>query len=369
MYLTFLTNKNKTLTQNDISIDDLFDNTFEVSQDIIPEKTPYITKTVITSHAPNSYNKKELQKIKQKLIDIANRHNPETINQEYSTFYIPKRSGGLREINAPTEELMKDLKEMQQIFQYELKVLYHNAAYAYVPRRSIKTALEKHQYFKSKWFLKLDIKNFFPSCSQKFVVKMLKKIYPFSQFTTKEINSFIWVCFRNDELPQGTPMSPMLTNLIMIPIDYAITQYAQTQHFVYTRYADDILISAYEKWDFHITEQAINKIFTMLQTPFQLKTEKTRYGSSAGRNWNLGLMLNKNNNITIGYRNKKNYRAMLNNLMTAESSGEHWSKDELYHFQGLTSYYLSIEPEYFRQLIKKYEELYNIKLKEIYKRI
>jgi hypothetical protein len=371
MYLTFFKERKQVnrLTSTDYTLDDVFAGVeFNEPVTEILDRKSFETKTVITSTPPRNYNKDNIDKLLEKLQELTTSFTPATLANNYNTFYIPKRTGGVREINAPKEELMEALKEMKNIFQYNLKVLYHNAAYAYVPSRSIVNALKVHQKNNSRWFLKLDIKDFFPNCSQEFVVKSLRKIYPFAMWTEQELNSFIWICFRNDALPQGTPMSPMLTNLIMIPIDYALQNYAYENKLVYTRYADDILISAHNHFDWRKVIESINTVFTTLQTPFQIKAEKTRYGSSAGRNWNLGLMLNKDNNITVGYRNKKNYKAMLNNLMTAEASANFWDSPEIQHFQGVTAYYLSVEPEYFKPLIKKYEEMYNLTLKEIYKR-
>ncbi len=369
MYLTFFKDKAEVpvLTTNDFSLDDIFaGRQMQIQQPVTP-RTSFETKTVITDRIPGSYDAEKIRQAVQEIVHIAVKFNPATLNEHYNKFFIPKKTGGLREINAPDEELMNALRDIKNIFQYDFKVLYHNAAYAYTPQRNIVAALQKHQENKSRWFLKLDIKDFFPSCSQDFVVKTLHRIYPFNMISEAALNTFMWICFLNNELPQGTPMSPMLTNLIMIPVDYAIQNYAYENNLVYTRYADDILISARNSFDWRQTVQAINTIFNILQTPFQIKAEKTRYGSAAGRNWNLGLMYNKDCNITVGYRNKKMYKAMLNNLMTAEASNEPWDKDELYHFQGVTSYYLSVEPEYFKNLIKKYEDMYNITLKEIYK--
>lgn len=371
MYLTFFKEKRQqnTPTSTDYTLDDVFAGVEFNLPTTVQERKSFETKTVITSRPPQNHNKEHMDEILEKLQALSSYFTPATITNEYNTFFIPKRTGGLREINAPKEALMEVLREMQHIFQYNLKVLYHNAAYAYVPSRNIVDALKVHQQNNSRWFLKLDIKDFFPNCSQEFVVKSLKKIYPFAMWTEQELNSFIWICFRNDELPQGTPMSPMLTNLIMIPIDYALQNYAYENKLAYTRYADDIIISAHNHFDWRKVIDSVNTVFTTLQTPFQIKTEKTRYGSSAGRNWNLGLMLNKDNNITVGYRNKKNYKAMLNNLMTAEASANFWDAPEVQHFQGLTSYYMSVEPNYFKPLIEKYETMYNITLKDIYKRV
>lgn len=368
MYLTFIVKDyNNIPTNTDYTLDDVFAGR-EFTPVVQTFTQKYRTKTVITHKIPTNFDANHHRNTLLKLQTLTVGFDKNTLDAQYNTFYIPKNSGGLREINAPKDDLMEALRLMKDIFQYDLKTTYHDAAYAYVPTRNIKSALEVHQTQKSKWFLKLDIKNFFPSCNKEFVIKSLHKIYPFSQWSEEELESFLWLCFRHNELPQGTPMSPMLTNLIMIPIDYAIREYCWRNKLVYTRYADDILISGKKNWDWRKTIQAVNKIFETLQTPFQIKTEKTRYGSSAGRNWNLGLMLNKDNNITVGYKKKKIYKAMLNNLMIAESSGQYWNTEEIYHFQGITSYYLSIEPDYFKQLIRKYENNYNLTLKEIYKR-
>ena len=372
MYLTFLRNRTSIRpTTRDYNIDDLFSGVEFNEQEFIVNNPniEFETKTVITPFPPASFNNTAHLTILEKLRHLTVQHHPTTINNEYKTFYIPKHSGGVREINAPTEQLMEDLREMKNIIQYEMKVLYHNAAFAYVPTRNILKALQVHQKNNSRWYLKLDIKDFFPSCNQEFVVKQLKQIYPFSMWLEDEIRSFIWICFRNNELPQGTPMSPMLTNLIMIPFDYAMQQYAYDNNLVYTRYADDILISSFVDFNWKNVQDGVNLIFQNLQMPFKIKSEKTRYGSSAGRNWNLGLMINKENNITVGYKNKKTYKAMLNNLFKDITEHREWTKDELYYFQGITSYYISVEPEYFKALIKKYEEKYNLNLKQLYKEL
>lgn len=106
----------------------------------------------------------------------------------------------------------------------------------------------------------------------------------------------------------------------------------------------------------------------------QLKTEKTRYGSAHGRNWNLGLMLNKDNNITIGYRKKERFRAML--FQFASSSAEYlahigplWSIEETQHLQGIISYYRAIEPEWVDNQIGKCQNKTGIDIKTTIKLI
>ena len=164
------------------------------------------------------------------------------------------------------------------------------------------------------------------------------------------------LCFLNGGLPQGTPTSPMLTNMMMIPIDHAIAKMCReySPHLCYTRYADDMTISS--QFSFHWTDvqNKITDIFNKFSAPFTLNAEKTRYGSSAGRNWNLGVMLNKDNEITIGHEKKKVFKAMIFQFMTDDAKGVAWEVEDVQHFLGLAAYYQSVEGEEIDKIINKY---------------
>ena len=54
----------------------------------------------------------------------------------YETFYIPKKSGGLRRIDAPKPELMNALRTLKTILEEDFHVLYHTSAFAYIKNRS-----------------------------------------------------------------------------------------------------------------------------------------------------------------------------------------------------------------------------------------
>ena len=167
----------------------------------------------------------------------------------YHSFKIPKRSGGLRQINAPLDELMAALRELKLIFEKKLFASYHTAAFAYVKGRCTIDAVKRHQRNNSRWFLKLDFHDFFGSSNPEFVLAQLKLIFPFNEIMNtergrNELSKALSLCFLNNGLPQGTPISPTLTNLFMIPIDHYIAREMRkhTPHLVYTRYADDIIL-------------------------------------------------------------------------------------------------------------------------------
>lgn len=364
VYLTYaITKPNKTTQQ------DLFDAIFNgVDIPNNEEKTSYANfHTVLTNEISiTPTTEMQINEIKNCIKAFAIVLTPfinDGLEKHYTSFKIPKRNGKLRQIDAPDEDLKQILRQLKDQLQNRFKCLPHNAAFAYVKNRAPLDALKKHQRNESKWFLKLDLKNFFPSCNESFIHAQLSQIHPFSQcYTDKESQKAIFTVIQGamlrGGLPQGTPLSPFLTNIIMIPIDYAIHNLCKQfnkQHLVYTRYADDILISSKYNFDFKEVEKQIDAILKRT-SPLQINREKTRYGSAAGSNWNLGLMLNKDNNITLGYKAKRELKKDLLSICTTIDA---WAAEDLKALHGTISYFLQIEPEYITHIIRKYSEKYN----------
>lgn len=285
----------------------------------------------------------------------------------YDTFVIPKKSGGLRRINAPHEPLMEALRELKSIFEDKMFALYHTAAFAYVKRRNTLDAIKRHQANESKWFEKTDFSDFFGSTTMTFVLEMMRIIFPFSEIMKDEkgrwfLEKALELCFLNGGLPQGTPISPMLTNLMMIPIDHALYNDFRKKGFVYTRFADDIQISSRYEFDPHEVVRKIDEVLAKFNAPFKIKPAKTRYGSSSGRNWNLGLMLNRNNAITIGYQAKKRFKAMCSNYIQDRKNGIKWDLHDIQALSGLKAYYMMVEREYICYVIAHLNKKYNVNL-------
>lgn len=290
--------------------------------------------------------------------------------QLYYAFRIPKHSGGLRTINAPMEHFKTALSEVKHLFESHINCLPHNAAYAYIKQRSTIQAIQQHKNNESNWFLKIDLKDFFPSCTPTLIYSQLLKLYPFACCPEKTQNllyKIIDICCLNNGLPQGTPMSPILTNLLMVSYDFDIQNYLinKDNFFIYTRYADDILISSKIKFKW---SEIVDDLKHILQ-PFIIHSEKVRFGSKSGRNWNLGLMLNKDNNITLGFKEKRNLNAMLNNFLQDFKENNPWSKDDTYYLQGKISYLNQIEPDYASYIINKYNQKHNLNYYKVLKTI
>jgi len=172
MYVTF----KKEFIEQQYTFDDLFDSLYAGTTELLTNTEPHTTYHTTTLSLPMRHItpriRTELEKmehvldtIMQKVTDITQ----EDMSEHYTTFQIPKRSGGLRRIDAPKQELMSLLSEIKDIFHYKLGALAHEQAYAYIQGRSCKMALEQHQKNASKYFAKYDVKDFFS--------RLYKRIY------------------------------------------------------------------------------------------------------------------------------------------------------------------------------------------------
>lgn len=280
----------------------------------------------------------------------------------YYSFLIPKKTGGTRRIDAPNPELMDALRSLKTLFEtsFGAKVLYHTSAFAYIEGRSTIDAVKRHQANESRWYAKFDLSNFFGNTTMEFTMQQLSMIFPFSEIIKipegrVELEKALDLAFLNGGLPQGTPISPLITNIIMIPIDFKLKKALRDfdgKYHVYTRYADDFIISSRYDFNFRNVERLIADTIIEFGAKFTLKPEKTRYGSTAGRNFNLGVVVTADNRITIGSRKKRQYKMLLNNFVMDSLSGNMWATEDVQHLHGIRSYYRMVEGDVIDQITK-----------------
>lgn len=297
----------------------------------------------------------------------------------YREFKIPKKSGGWREISAPEPQLMEALRSLKDIFENDFGALYHTSAFAYIRKRSTLDAMKRHQANESRWYSKYDLHDFFGSTTLDFIIKMFSMIYPFSEVVKSEegyneLRKAVELAMLDGGLPQGTPISPMITNIMMIPVDYKLSNKLRSyerQNFVYTRYADDFQISSRYDFDYREIESVIKQVLASFGAPFTINEKKTRYGSSSGRNFNLGLMLCKDQTgkvqITVGHEKKRIFRAKLSSFILDTMNGRPWDPHDVQVLEGYRNYLHMIEPEASNKIIKKAGEKYNVNVYQLIK--
>ena len=313
-----------------------------------PQHTNSNAKTIRVSEIPPRW-RHDSEHLNETLTQFFSTH---IVDKTYTDYHIPKNSGGYRLISAPSDELKEVQKELYNIL-VRWGAYAHDAAYAYVKNRTCLSAIERHKAKNTNYFYKFDLHDFFPSCTTALLQQQLKQVYPFCMLIDEHLDLLIDIATYNGALPQGSPLSPLLCNMVLIPFDYAM--FYSIRHFdgVYTRYADDILISFTDRKQLSFIARLINN---HLPEGLTLNESKSRCGSLAGHNYNLGLVLNKERNITIGHKKKMELKAKINNFIFDFTNQNYWSIIDTQVLQGEINYFKQIEPDYANFVINRLEQ-------------
>lgn len=244
---------------------------------------------------------------------------------KYRTFDIPKKNGGVRVIQAPNDKLkllqtrlaliLSDCFDEINIVQGNLKSISHG----FRINHSIETNAWEHK--NKRYVFNLDLKDFFPSINFGRVRGFFIKNHHFNLSPT--IATFIAqiACYEN-ELPQGSPCSPIISNLIGNILDIRLVKLAKKNKCTYSRYADDLTFSTNNK-NFPI-EIAANvkehewvigdKLRTQIdKVGFAVNDEKTHMQYKTSRQVTTGLIVNKRVNVKREYY--KTARAFSHSLL------------------------------------------------------
>ena len=167
-----------------------------------------------------------------------------TASKRYKVYTINKKSGGKRLIEHPSREL----KVVQRwINRYLFRIFpVHENATAYKKNTNILQNATKHlNTFFTLW---VDFKDFFPSFTESAIYKFIDD-YNTTHKLGLSLPDLVFVCAvatRYGALTVGSPSSPIITNLMMFDFDVELTELANSNALIYTRYADDVFISSRE---------------------------------------------------------------------------------------------------------------------------
>ena len=200
----------------------------------------------------------------------------------YRQIGIPKKAGGIRQLDIPSY----DLKYIQHWIL--INILYNipisNYAFGFQLNKSIVDNARVHT--NKHCVINIDIKDFFPSIS----FERIFRIFVYYGYT-KEV-SFILskLCTYKGRLPQGSPASPYISNIVCLKLDARLASLAKTYKADYSRYADDITFSG--KSDIKSILNPAQKIIR--DEGFNLNRDKTRVLYANQRQEVTGLIVNGN---------------------------------------------------------------------------
>lgn len=272
----------------------------------------------------------------------------------YYNFEIPKKSGSKRRISAPKRQM----KNMQLWVLHNIlnQVPIGEQAHGFIRQRSIVTNAQPHTG--QDIVINIDLKDFFPSIDFRRVKGLFHKLGYSEQMAT----IFALICTQAETemvemdgvnyyvekgkriLPQGSPASPAISNLIAYKLDKKVKGLADKFGFTYTRYADDLSFSADKE-----SEKNISGLLHYLDEIIQsegltINPEKTHIMRSGGQQKVTGIVVNQVLNVERLQLRK--FRALLHNIETNGWNGQKWGHADniLHSIEGYIHFIKMVNP-------------------------
>ncbi|WP_338666601.1 reverse transcriptase domain-containing protein [Pseudodesulfovibrio methanolicus] len=232
-------------------------------------------------------------------------------NGQYTDFEIKKRSGSTRNISAP----FTGLKGIQRRLAEKLQDIYmvKKSVHGFVTDRDILSNATNHS--RKRFVFNVDLQDFFPSIHFGRVLGLFTA-RPYE--IKREVAILIAkIACHNDILPQGSPCSPVITNMICAYMDKQLSDLSKSCGCFYTRYADDLTFSTNKNifpeeiaitngidWD---PGEVLQEIVS--RNGFQINDDKTSMRTRSDRQLVTGIVVNDYPNIRR--KSLKQVRAML----------------------------------------------------------
>ena len=231
--------------------------------------------------------------------------------EKYTSFEIRKRGGGMRQIKAPALPLRLLQRRLANVLYSCLDEIEKSGkgrrslAHGFERKRSIVTNASLHK--RRRYVLNLDLEDFFPSFNFGRVRGFFIKDKYFA-LNEKIATLIAQIACHDNELPQGSPCSPIISNLIGHLLDVRLARLAKTHKCTYSRYADDITFSTNRKefppelaaplpGSSSLWQLGATLVANIEGTGFRINQKKTRMQLRGSRQVTTGLLVNEKVNI------------------------------------------------------------------------
>jgi RNA-directed DNA polymerase len=274
----------------------------------------------------------------------------------YRRFLLPKKTGGFRLISAPMPRLKQAQKwALEHIFA---KLNVDPAAHGFVAGRSIVSNAKPH--VGADVVVNFDIKDFFPTVTfprvkgairhlgySESVATALALVCTEPDVDEVALDGTTWFVARGQRyLPQGSPCSPAITNLLCRRLDTRLGGLARALGFVYTRYADDLTFSGRGE---AAESKRVGKLLRgvadiVAHEGFVVHPEKTRVMRRGRRQEVTGIVVNDRPSVPRDELRK--FRATLFQIEKDGPAGKQWGKggDVLAAVHGYACFVAMVDP-------------------------
>lgn len=215
------------------------------------------------------------------------------------------------------------------------------------------TSIRKNAYLhsKSKFILHTDIKKFFDSITYKQIMELLLQKYEMQDAVL-----LAKIVTRQGKLPTGSITAPKIANRILYNFDKKIREELnELQPVIYTRYADDIVVSSENYLDDRVLETIIE---ILKKYGFTYNKEKTYYSNKRSKRMVTGVVIsNIDNAPTIGWKKYREIKLSVYKYLVHGTGNIDSLKGQLAFLKSVNAnQYLAIK-NYYKQF-EKYEQLF-----------
>ena len=170
------------------------------------------------------------------------------------------------------------------------------------------------------------------------------------RLSSDDLDSVASILTRNGFVTIGAPSSPSITNAIMYEFDKSIFDIASKGDLIYTRYADDLFISARAP-DLleHINREVAIASADIRYANLSINHRKTAYLSRRYRRSVTGLVITPDGNISLGRARKREIKSLVHRytMGTIEPDG-------VERIRGLVAFTKGTDAGFFAALQRKY---------------
>lgn len=194
---------------------------------------------------------------------------------------IPKSKGKTRLLGIPTVSDRLLQQAVGQVIAIKFEMEFEDGSYGFRPNRNAQQAVQKAQEYINTGYqhiVDIDLKNFFDEVDHCILLQLMYRKVK-CPLTLRLIRKWLRVPIlingklvkRRKGVPQGSPLSPLLSNIMLNELDKEM----ERQGLRYVRYADDFSIYAKRKSE---ARKAGNSIYLFLKNKLKLPINREKSG-------------------------------------------------------------------------------------------
>lgn len=238
---------------------------------------------------------------------------------------IPKPNGGERQLGIPTvqDRLIQQGLLLQLSPLFEARMSAHS--YGFRPGRSAHDAVQAargHVLGGKRWVVDIDLKSFFDQVDHDKLMHLVGQVIR-DKLVLKLIGSYLRAPMQHPDgrrelrtrgTPQGGPLSPLLANIYLTPLDEEL----ERRGIAFVRYADDIQLYAGSE---RAARQMLENISAWLLKHLKLEVNVDKSGSGpSDRTQLLGFRIETDGETRVSDKALKRLKARVREFWTARQS-------------------------------------------------